>query len=265
MSQPSRYGCRPAQRTRVVAAIACLTIGLSACSAIREINPLTEPDFSPLTEDPQRLSDSQIDERTEFIEQRLEASQQWAEIWHWFWFGVDVGPGMMLSTYLGATADDDSERAEAIVSGATAALGLVYLYTNPMNARFGAEPVRELPDQTREQQIDKLQRAEIILQENAARARQRDDWLLHVGNLFMAGLSAGIVAAAGGDASQIAVIGGSQLLGGELQFWTEPGAPAEDLEDYERRFLAGQPPPQAMEPGMSVGPRGAGLALNYRF
>jgi len=235
-----------------------LTLGLaiSGCSAAN---------YRPLSPDYERLADTEIERRTQFIERRLEASQKHAEIWRGFWFGVDVGPGIALGVALGATADNGAERAGAIVNGVTATMGLIYLYANPLNARFGADPIREMPAATRAERIARLQRAEIILQENAARARQRKSWLVHLGNLAVAGIGAGVVAGAGGDPTEIALTGGSELLGGEIQFWTEPGAPASDLVDYREFLERGTAHPLPSQTRLRWRSMTNGLAFDFRF
>jgi len=218
---------------------------------------------APLTRDAATLSDAEIARRTDFIEQRLDSRKTPAEIWHWSWLAINLGPGVALNTGLAVAEDAKEERSAAIVQAVYGAVGAVSQYVDPMKARYGAEPLRALPDETHEQRVEKLQRGEEMLQENAVRNAQRTSWVMHIGTVAVSA-AAGLIVYAFGGKSDAVITGASTLAGGELFLWTMPSGPVHDLEDY--RALIGPPggspaPPTSRGVGAPVAR--AGLSLRF--
>ena len=119
------------------------------------------------------VSDAELERRLEFIGQRLDASKRHAELWYWSWMTINVGATVGLSV-ASAVADDGEDRATYIPQAALAALGIADLTVfRPLEARFGAEPIRGLPDGTRALRLHKLELAEALLRSNARRAEGR--------------------------------------------------------------------------------------------
>ncbi|HXK21865.1 MAG TPA: hypothetical protein VMS55_04215 [Myxococcota bacterium] len=217
----------------------------------------------PLTRDAAALTDAEIARRTDFIEQRLDARKTPAEIWHWSWLAINLGPGVALNTALAVTEDAKEERSAAIVQAVYGAVGAVTQYVDPMKARYGAEPLRELPDETREQRALKLQRGEVMLQENAARNAQRTSWVMHVGTVVVSA-AAGLIVYAFGGKTDAAITGGSTLLGGELFLWTTPSGPVHDLDDYRALIQPpGGSPGPATSRGVAAPMARAGFSLRF--
>jgi len=218
---------------------------------------------APLTRDAAALPDAEIARRTDFIEQRLDARQTPAEIWHWSWLAINGGTGVALNTALAVVDDKKDARASAVVQAVLGAAGVATLYLDPMKARYGAEPLRALPDETREQKVLKLQRGEVMLQENAARNAQRTSWVMHAGTVFMS-VAAGLIVYAFGGKSHAAITGVSTLAGGELLLWTTPPGPVHDLDDY--RALIGpsrESPGPTTSQGVGAPALRAGFALHF--
>ena len=170
------------------------------------------------------MSDARIERRLNFIEQRLDASERHARIWYWSWMTVNVGATVGLSV-ASAIADNGDDRATYIPQAALAALGVADLTVfRPLEARFGAEPIRGLPDGTRAERLHKLERAEALLRSNATRAESRRSWLLRLAN-FGLNAAAGAVTYATGNTSDAVISFASGFAGGEIYIWSEPGAP----------------------------------------
>lgn len=179
------------------------------------------------------LSDAEIERRLDFIEQRLDASKRHAQIWYWSWLTINGGATVGLSV-ASAIADDADDRAAYIPQAALAALGVADLTViRPLEARFGAEPIRRLPEATRTQRLHKLERAEALLRGNARRAEGRKSWLLHLANFGLNG-AAGLATYATGQTSDAIVSFATGFAAGEIYIWSEPGAPARDWQDYQR-------------------------------
>ncbi len=215
-------GGQPPRARKARAAILSALWLLAACAA---------PAPPPLSRNPDALPDEEIERRIAFIEERLEASRVPASIWHWSWIAINGGAGTALNTALAVTEDSSEDRAAAVAQAVYGSVGVAFQYIDPMNARHGAAPIRDLPQETREQKLEKLERAEVVLQENAARNAQRSSWIQHVGN-FVVSVAAGLVVFAfGGDVDAL-ITGGSIFAGGELFMWTTPPGPVRDLDDY---------------------------------
>jgi hypothetical protein len=206
------------------------------------------------------VSDQEVQERIRFIEERLDSHRLHAQTWYWGWMTVFVASAGY-NSYGAATTDHGPNRVNGISQALLSASGIGDLLFRPLNARFGADPIRGLPDATPEQRRQKLERAEALLEDNAERAETRTSWLHHLANAAANGLAGAAVWAAG-DGRQGAISALTGTLGGELQIWTEPGGPVQDLEDYER-FTSGRA--ARVDGGWQVVPALDGVAVRYRF
>ena len=183
-----------------------------------------------------------------------------AQIWYWSWMTVFAGSTVGLSVGA-ATTDHGADRANYISQAVLSASGVGDLLFRPFEARFGADPIRGLPETTAEERRRKLERAEGLLRANAARAATRTSWPLHLLNAAANGAAGLIVWAAGdGEAGAISALTGT--LSGEAYIWTEPGGPVQDLKDYQR-FRSAQPARAAG--GWSIVPALGGVNVQYRF
>ncbi|MDN5871591.1 MAG: hypothetical protein L0H73_12825 [Nitrococcus sp.] len=187
------------------------------------------------------LSDAEIERRLDFIEQRLDASELHAQVWYWSWLVINGGAMVGLSVGAGLT-DEADDRAAYIPQAVLAALGVADLTViRPIQARFGAAPIRSLPGATRAQRLYKLERAEALLRANAMRAEGRKSWLLHLAN-FGLNAAAGAATYATGRSSDALVSFVTGVAAGELYIWSEPGAAEDGWQDYQR-FKSGSGAP----------------------
>ena len=177
-----------------------------------------------------QISESAVDERLEFLEQRLDADARHGTYWQWAWTGISAGG--MISGIVLSTERDGDDQAEPIVNAATGAIGLAYALLRPMEARLGADPVRAMPATTLAEKQNKLLAAESLLERNAARARERTSWKIHLGSLAFNAAAFGFIAGFGnlGDA---AISGGAGAVAGSLQLWSQPKRATADWEAYQ--------------------------------
>jgi hypothetical protein len=210
---------------------------------------------------PSHLSDVDIERRLDFIEDRLDAHQLHAQIWFWSWMAVNAGSTVGLSVGAALT-DNSANRVNMIGNAALAALGTAdMLVFRPVDARFGAEPIRALADATRAERVRKLEAGENLMRRNAARAEQRYDWTVHAGNFAANALVGGLTWAAGDAQSGIITVV-LQTLFGELYIWTDPSGPAKDWREYQQLKAGGS---LAASRGWSLAAFPGGVALKYRF
>lgn len=178
------------------------------------------------------LSDAEIDRRLRFLEERLDDSKLHGQIWHWGWLTINGGSAIGLGVAAALTNDND-DTVKHSVNAAKATIGVARVLLDPLEARKGADPVRGLPEATREQKLAKLSAAEDRLRRNAKRAEKRWDWKRHTGNAAINAAAGGIVAALGdtGDAYEVGIVG---FLGGVAFILTQPWKPKDDWEDYKK-------------------------------
>lgn len=204
-------------------------------------------------------SDAEIDRRLRFLEGRLDEHATHGQIWYWSWLGVNAGSTVVNGTLAGL-AEDTDDRVAYGSQAVLGALGTADLLFRPLNARLGADPIRSLPEDTREQKLAKLGAAEELLRGNAARAEQRTSIWPHLANALLNG-GAGALTAALGNTSDGIINGATGFLGGEILIWTQPGGPADDWQDYQNLGKG------TASLGVSVTalPDGAGLALHLKW
>jgi hypothetical protein len=205
--------------------IGVLVIYLTACAA---------PPHRVET-DNAMLPDGVIDQRIRYIEERLDAHKRHGEIWYWSWMAVNSGAVVGLSLAAGLT-DETSDRVDFASQAGLAALGVADLLFRPLEARYGADPIRQMPETTRAEKLAKLRAAEDLLYRNAVRATERHDWVFHLANLVL-NAGVGVATGAAGDATAGAISAGAGFLGGEIYILAQPAGPEEDWERYQTMVL----------------------------
>lgn len=185
----------------------------------------------PLTPLQTTVSDSTLDRRIRFLEERLNGSRTHGQIWYWSWMTVDS----VSAVFLGVSAGLANHEDDAVNSGVNAGLsviGIADLLLRPLEARHGADPIENLPEATREEKIAKVRAAEELLHANAQRAEERTSLALHAGNVGLNAAAGTIVALAGRQTDGLITFA-TGTLGGVINLLTAPWAPARDWKDYE--------------------------------
>jgi hypothetical protein len=194
----------------------------------------SEDDLQTLSSD---LSVQEIDERSRFIEERLDAGRTHAAWWQYGWGGfytvTMVTSAVSASNQNGDDAGDD--RLNNGVNAAKSALGLVDRIFRPLPGRSGADGMRAMPNTTRAEKLARLARGEKELRETARRSDDRKSLMHHL-QIVGVNLLGGAIVAAWGDTEDaiISTVGGIAM--GQVVTWTQPWQPVRDLEDYERGF-----------------------------
>jgi hypothetical protein len=205
------------------------------------------------------LSDAEIDRRLRFLEERLERHRVHGQVWYWSWMTVNAGSTVVLGTLAGL-ADDEDDQVNFGVQAGVAAIGVADLLLRPLEARYGAAPVRDLPEETREQKLVKLRTAEEQLRSNADRAEERTSFAMHAANVGL-NAAAGLIIGLAGNPSDGIVAFGSGTAGGVVNILTQPWGPERDWREY-RALSAGEG--AAAGVGVVVSPLGDGAHLALR-
>ena len=242
---------------------------LAGCAAVQRSTTAVLDALSPSPGPPPisalaatALGDEQIDQRLDFLAERLDAGRFHATLWQYGWLAVNAG-GMVLASAQ-APFDDGNDQVFDIIEASKGAIGVVYLLVQPMPGRDGTEGIRAMPDATHDDKVAQLVDAESLLYASAARAEQRKSWIIHIGNLVL-NLTGGAILLALGDAGLAALSAGLDTTVGEIQIWTQPWQPTSDWRDYQRFVASGQPVAAPPPTSWRIAPRSNGLALHVAF
>ena len=196
--------------------------------------PMPGQAAEPLTPANAALSDSAIEQRIDFIEQRLDSHETHGQIWYWSWMAINGGSMVGLGISAGLSKHEDDQVNNGVQAG-LGAIGVADLLFRPLEARYGADPIRGLPEGTHEEKIAKLRAAESQLRSNAQRAEERTSWEMHAGNVAVNGI-AGLIIGLAGRPSDGIIAFGAGTAGGVIEIMTQPWGPASDWKDYKQQF-----------------------------
>jgi len=238
---------------------------LCGCASLRgEVDTYLagEPPFPGIlgSRDPSALTEAQIDRRVTFLSERLDETKLHANLWQYGWLTINVG-GAAWSSYQ-ASQDHRNGQIKHAIQGGKSTIGIIYLLTDPMPGRQGADPIRALPSNTREEKLAQLEEAERLFRKTVRRARQRKLWLTHIGNFGLHAIASSILLGIGEEKEAwMSFLIDSSV--GELQIWSRPWEPEGDWEEYEHLVATDLPPEPPTRWG--VGPSGRGLSLLVSF
>jgi hypothetical protein len=188
----------------------------------------------PFTPADTPLSDAAIGQRIDSIEQRLDAHATHGQIWYWSWMAINGGSMVGLGISAGLSKDEDDQVNNGVQAG-LGAIGVADLLLRPLEARYGAAPIRGLPEGTREEKIAKLRASESRLRSNAQRADERTSRQMQAGNVAVNGI-AGLIIGLAGRPSDAIIAFGAGTAGGLIEILTQPWGPARDWRDYRQQF-----------------------------
>jgi len=197
--------------------------------------------------------------RLEFIETRLEARRQYADIWWKGWLG-GYAVGTVVESVLAGREDDTGRRADYVVSAVKALGGTVRVYLDPPPARTGADAMREVAPVDAAACRERLAIGERQLRANADDTASRWSWKRHAANVGI-NVAGGIIVAEGFDESRGWASMGVGIAVGEAMILSRPWHGDDDLAEYDRRFNAAAP----SRVSIGVAPWGQGARLVVRF
>jgi len=227
------------------------------------------------------LSDDQVKERLNFIENALSSAQPRAKTWWYGWIaGYSAGAVVMGSLaavhwkdvksdpQTGQQVPDRGFAEDMLVGSATFALGVGGLLIDPFVPAYGPDKFRVMPESTPEECRLKLQKAEELLRECARREKDGRGWLTHLLNLG-ANAAAGLVTVLAFDrpwSDGLLTFATGEAIS-LLNIYTQPRRAIRDLENYEIRYLGKQgasfQPPGERRFYFGLNP--GGFSLGFRF
>jgi hypothetical protein len=187
-----------------------------------------------LTRDASVLSDSELDARLRFLEERLDDGETWAKYWQWGWAGTYSG-STVYGTVRAIVTNKEKNRTDHIVSAVKSAIGTSWMLLSRQPGRNGADSMRAITGNSRDARLARLAEGEVLLQAVAKRAEQRSDWRMHAGNIALNLAGAGFVFGFGRDSDAWLSLGVGTAVG-ELSIFSAPARGIQDLSDYQTRF-----------------------------
>ena len=201
-----------------------------------------------LTRNPPGLSDSELDARLAFLEERLDDGETYAKVWQWGWttgysLGIVIGvteAATCCSNKKSGPANSvkkkrNEQRVTHYVTAVKGAIGTTRMLFWRHPGRNGADSMRAIEGDSRETKLARLAEGESVLQSVAKRAEQRWDWRAHAGNIGLNAAGAGFIFGFGreSDAWESLGIG---IGVGTIQILSAPKRGIQDLNDYETKF-----------------------------
>lgn len=217
------------------------------------------------------LSDEQVKDRLDFIENALHSAQPRARAWWYGWIGAYSAGAIVMGSLSAAnwnTKDKRDFAEDMLVGSATFALGVGGLLIDPFVPAYASRKMRLMPESSPEERRVKLLNAERLLRECARREKDGRGWLTHLLNLG-ANIAGGLVTVYVFDRSWsegllTIALGESVSL---MNIYTQPRRAIRDLHNYEIKYLGKQGVP-ITEPGeghwfFSVYPCGFSVRLQF--
>jgi hypothetical protein len=212
------------------------------------------------------LSDAQIQERLQAIQQILEQGTSNANLWWYGWLigysTATIGQGVVY-----ATSADKETRQDMALGAATTFLGAMGQVIAPMTPGTAADLFKTIAGSTPQERADKLLAAEKLLQQSASREIAGTSWQTHAVT-GVVNLSSGLIVWLGFKRNIWEGVGNFALntVITEAQIWTQPTRAIKDYDDYIRKYDTAEKP-GCLNSGMSwsiaVYPGGLGISIIF--
>jgi hypothetical protein len=206
-----------------IRALVAISIGMALVASAAHADP-----------DASAISDSELDARLAFLEERLDGGETYAKVWQWGWTS-GYSLGIVYGTAKSITVDTNRRRVTHIVTAVKSTIGTTRLLVWRHPGRNGADEMRAIEGDSREAKEARLAKGEQVLEAVARRAEQRWDWRAHAGNVALNLAGAGFIFGFGKDADAWESLGVGIGVG-TAQILTAPKRGIQDLADYETRF-----------------------------
>jgi hypothetical protein len=230
-----------------------LFVGATAPATGDDVTTILDDGSSPkpgnLTHNPPGLSDTELDARLNFLEERLDGGKRYARNWQWGWTGFysigivyEIQEAITCCSTRKSGHDNSVSgntrhkgRTKHIVSAVKATIGTTRLLLTRHPGRNGADEMRAIEGDSHEAKLARLAKGEEVLQSVAKTAERRTNWKSHAGNigLNLAGAAFTFGFGRTSDAWESLGVG---IGVGTINILTAPKRGIQDLDDYETRF-----------------------------
>lgn len=182
--------------------------------------------------------------RISFIQKEFDDSSMYSCIWWYGWMGV-YGASAAVSFGIGLNSDDDVVKITQVVSGVQSVIGFAGLVFSPMPSAYADSRLREMPDGTAEERLQKLHEGERLLCETADAQSFGSSWVPHLLNFVVGAGGAMVIWKVYGD--EIEDAGGNpgreglynfliSFIVGELQIFSQPTSGIKAWNRYREMY-----------------------------
>jgi hypothetical protein len=188
------------------------------------------------------IPDSLIMERIQFIEKMLDQGKPNANRWWYGWLvgysAATIGQGAVYFS-----SHDKGTRQDMVLGAATTLLGAAGQLLTPMIPGYAPDLIRQIPEDTKEARLQKLDKAEELLKASALREKAGRSWQAHA-VIGVVNVSSGLITWLGFKRNVWAGVENFALntVITEVQIWTQPTRAIKDYQNYCKRFKSGENP-----------------------
>lgn len=185
-------------------------------------------------QDNQSLNDEEIEARLRFLDSRLQELRKPSSYWQYGWSGFYSVSGAA-QLYKAVDESDSDDEVKYFVGAAKSAGALAMLLVKPLPVVEGMDTYAQMPSDTKEQKLARLEKAESLLRREAIRADSRYTLKPHMLTVGVNLVGAAVIAAFGDSDDAL----GSAALGiaiGEAAIWTQPSASIKHWDSYHQKF-----------------------------
>jgi hypothetical protein len=188
----------------------------------------------------EELSESQIEERLQYIQRTLEQGAPAANRWWYSWL-IGYSTLTIAQGAIGSASMEHATRQDMSLGAATTFLGAMGQVLAPMIPGSAPDQLAGIPDKTSEEKREKLLKAEKIFRECALMEKGGRSWKTHAitGGL---NLASGLIVWLGFKRSLLDGFSNFMLNTAvtELQIWTQPVRSIKDYDNYIKKCKTGQ-------------------------
>ncbi len=187
-----------------------------------------------LAKDYTSLSDQEIDSRLRYLDTSFADIEDPYKYWKYGWTAIYAGSGAM-QIYNAIDEDNSDDATKEWVGGVKSVGGLALMLLKPVPMVAGMDDYKKMPENSRQEKLSRLTKAETMLKQTAWRANDRYTFKPHAMTVGINIIGAAAIAAFGDSSDAL----GSAALGiaiGEAAIWTQPTAAESKLNDYSEHF-----------------------------
>lgn len=212
------------------------------------------------------MDTTQIEKRIQIIEKMLSYSKTNINTWNYGWLSAYSG-ATVVQGVIAVGTKDLSTRQDMILGAGTTLLGAGFQALNQINTSKDAETLLTLSDSTLEQKIEKLKKAEALLEKNAKKEIAGRSLQTHALNTAV-NFGSGLIIWLGFKRSVWDGVTNFLINSAvtELQIWTQPTRTARDYKYYVKKYIEGDESAKLNpQTELLVKPYSGGIALVLNF
>ena len=182
------------------------------------------------------LGDTVVTERLHTLEQMLAHGKSNANTW-WYGWLIGYSAATVVQGAIMLTSDSRDTRQDMALGGVTTILGVAGQLITPNDPGSAPGKLDEMPENTAEEKIRKLEKAELLLKQCAERERSGRSWQQHA-LVGVVDLASGFTTWFGFHRNALAGIEnfGLNTLVAEVQIFTQPTQAMKDYKAYLNKY-----------------------------